>query len=340
MRRALKTAVLAAALAGVPGAPRAADYFAGKTIEMLVGADAGGGYDIYARLVARHMQKHIPGAPFIVARNMPGAGSALAGAHLFRTAQRDGTVIGALMPGAVMGRLLDERAGSLFDPVKFIYIGTADSGTRVCIASKASATRSYEDALRLKTIMAASQAGGATRDYAALHNHAAGAKFDIISGYKGTSDMMLAMERGEAAGLCGLDWSSLKSQKPEWAAGGAVNILVQDGLDAEPELTQLGVPQIWPFVKGDLDRKAVELVLSQQLFGRSYALPPGVPEPAAAILRGAFAAAMRDNDFLADAQKLRIGITASSGERLQEAVARVHASPREVVERARRIIEP
>ncbi len=318
----------------------AADYFAGKTVEMLIGADVAGGYDIYARTVARHMPKYIPGTPTFIARNMPGAGSAIAGGHLFRVAAKDGTVIGALMPGAIMGRLLDERASTLFEPTKFNYIGTADSGTRVCVTYKTSATKTYEDALKQKTIMAASQAGGSTRDYVALHNHATGTKFEIISGYKGTSDIMLAMERGEVAGVCGLDWSSLKSQKPDWLRDGALNVLVQDGLDPEPELTKMGVPQVWAYIKDDLDRKAVELVVSQQLFGRSYAVPPETPKDVVTILRAGFAATMTDKDFLADADKVRITITASSGEKLQQVVERVHASSKEVIERARRIIEP
>ena len=332
--------VLALLGMGAAQGARAADYYTGKSIEMLIGADVGGGYDIYARLVARHLSRYIPTAPVMVARNMPGAGSAIAGAQLYSKSPKDGTVIGALMPGAIMGRILDERASTLFDPTKFVYIGTADSGTRVCITMGNAQTKTYADALRQRTIMAASQAGGATRDYEALHNHATGTKFEIVSGYKGTSDIMLAMERGEAAGLCGLDYSSLKSQKPDWLRDKTINILVQDALEPEPELTAMGVPTIWPFIKNELDRKAVELVLSQQLFGRSYVLPPGAAPEAVAILRKAFAATVADADFLADAAKARVSITTSSGERLQEVVTRVHSAPKEVVARAKQIIEP
>ncbi len=332
--------VCAAAVWSAVGTARAADYYAGKNIEMLIGADVGGGYDIYARLVARHMQKHIPGKPNILPRNMPGAGSAVAGGQLFRVSPKDGTVLGALMPGAIMGRLLDARASTLFEPTKFNYLGTADSGTRVCLTHKTSPVKTYEDALKQKVVMAASQAGGATRDYEALHNHATGTRFEIISGYKGTSDIFLALERGEAAGLCGLDWSSLKSQKPGWITDHEVNIIMQDGIDPEPELTAMGVPQIWPFISNELDRKAVELVLSQQLFGRSYVAPPGTPKQVVDILRGAFSATMADAEFLADAQKARISITPSGGERLQSVVERVHASSQDVVDRAKKIIEP
>ena len=338
MKRIAQTFCLLALCSATPAL--SADYYANKNIEMLIGADVGGGYDIYARLVARHIGKYIAGTPNIIARNMPGAGSAIAGGHLNKMAAKDGTVIGALMPGAIMGRLLDERASTLFDPTKFIYIGTADSGTRICVTHKNSPIKTYADAMASKTIMAASQAGGATRDYAALHNHATGTKFDIISGYKGTSDILLAIERGEAAGMCGFDWSSLKSQKPDWLRDQSIQILVQDGIDPEPELTKMGVPQIWSFIKNETDRKAVELVLSQQLFGRSYVVPPDTNAEAVAILRQAFTAAMKDKDLLADAERIRIGITYSSGEKLQEVVQRVHSSSKEVIDRAKRIIEP
>ena len=338
MKRFMSTIIAFGLMSSAP--VRAAEYYSNKSIEMLIGADVGGGYDIYARLVARHLGKYIGGTPTIIARNMPGAGSAIAGGHLARMAAKDGSVIGALMPGAIMGRLLDERASNLFDPTKFVYIGTADSGTRICLTHKDSKVKNYTDAIANKVIFAASQAGGATRDYAALHNHATATKFEIISGYKGTSDILLAIERGEVSGMCGFDWSSLKSQKPDWIRDKTINILVQDGIDPEPELTRMGVPQIWSFIKDETDRKAVQLILSQQLFGRSYVVPPDTNRDAVEILRKAFTAAMQDHDLLADAERIRIGITYSSGEKLQEVVQRVYASSKEVIDRAKRIIEP
>lgn len=325
---------------GLTVAAHSADYYAGKQIDLLIGADVGGGYDIYGRLLGRHLAKYIPGNPAILPRNMPGAGSAIAASQLARTAPKDGTVIGALMPGAIMGRLLDEHASTLFNPTQFLYLGTADNGTRVCMTYETSKTRTYADALAEKTVMAASQAGGATRDYAALHNHATGTKFEIISGYKGTADIMLAMERGEAAGMCGLDYSSLKSEKPDWLRDHKINIIAQDSLEGEPELTKIGVPQIWPYVKDEFDRKAVELVFSQQLFGRPYVLPPGTIPEAVAILRQAFLQTVKDPDYLADAATVRVSISPSPGEKLQEIVTRVHASEQAVIDRAKKLIEP
>ncbi len=319
---------------------RAADFYAGKTIDLLIGADVGGGYDIYARALARHMGRFIPGTPAIVPRNMPGAGSALAGSNINTMAPKDGTTIGALMPGAIMGRLIDEKAANLFDPTKFIYVGTADSGTRVCLTYINSKIKTFEATFKDESIFGASAAGGATRDYAAMHKNVNGSKIKLVAGYKGTTDIFLAMERGEVDGLCGLDWSSLKSQKPDWLRDGKINLLVQDSLDPEPELTKLGVPHVMTFIKSESDRKAVELVVSQQVFGRSYILPPGTPADRVQILREAFMKTMEDKDFLADAAKASISITPSSGEKVQKVVSDLHASSKDVIARAKVILEP
>src|SRR6266699_3153338 len=160
-------AILGAALVGSPAL--AADYYAGKSLEFVVGADAGGGYDIYARTVARHLGSHIPGKPTITVKNMPGAGSTRAGIYIGTVAPKDGTSLGALMPGAIMGPLLDDRPNTQFDPTKVIYIGTADSGVRVCVTFQNSKIKTFADAQKSKTILGATAAGGATRDYAYLH---------------------------------------------------------------------------------------------------------------------------------------------------------------------------
>ena len=175
-----------------------------------------------------------------------------------------------------MGPLLDDRAQALYDPTRFQYLGSADNATRVCISHARSRVRSFEEALAHKAIMGASAAGGSTRDYANMHRKTTGAMFELVAGYKGTADIFLAMERGEVDGMCGLDWASLKSQRPDWVRDKTVNILVQVGLEPDAELTRLGVPQIWKYVKSEDDRKAVELIIGQQVFGRPYLAPPGV----------------------------------------------------------------
>jgi tripartite-type tricarboxylate transporter receptor subunit TctC len=334
---ALAAAAMIAWLAAAP--VRAADFYAGKTIDFIVGGDVGGGYDIYARVVARHLNRFIPGSPTIVPKNQPGAGSGRAASFLYSVAPKDGTVIGAVFPGAIMGPLLDDRAQPLYDPTKFQYLGSADNATRVCISHERSAIQRFEDTLKQKTIMGASAAGGSTRDYINMLKKATGAMFDPVAGYKGTADIFLAMERGEVDGMCGLDWASLKSQRPDWVRNRTVNILAQINLEPEAELSTLGVPPIWTFIARADDKKAAELIVSQQVFGRPYLAPPGVAAEPLAILRMAFAATLQDKEFLADAERTRIDVVASSGERVQQLVEQLYATPKATVERAKDLIK-
>jgi tripartite-type tricarboxylate transporter receptor subunit TctC len=319
---------------------QAADFYAGKSIDFLVGGDVGGGYDIYARTISRHLARFIPGNPTIVVKNQPGAGSGRAATLLYGVAPKDGSVIGAVFPGVVMGPLLDDRAQALFDPTRFQYLASADNATRVCISHARSRIKRFEDVHTQKAIMGASAAGGSTRDYINMLKKATGAMFELVAGYKGTADIFLAMERGEVDGMCGLDWTSLKSQRPDWVRDKAVNILAQTNLEPQPELAKLGVPQIWPYIRSADDKKAVELILSQQVLGRPYLAPPGVPAEPVGLLRAAFAATLQDRDFLADAERTRIDVEPSSGERVQQLVEQLYATPKATVERAKELIKP
>jgi len=338
IRIALISGAICTVLAAAPA--HAAGHYAGKTIELVVGGDAGGGYDIYARAVARHLAQHIPGNPTIVVKNMPGAGSTRAGIYISSVAPKDGTSIGAMMPGAIIGPLLDDKPNLQFDPTKVIYIGTADSGVRMCVTYQNSKIKTFADAQKTKTIVGGSAAGGATRDYPYLHNHTAGTKFDVVSGYQGTVDIALAMERGEVDGVCGWDWSSVKSQKSDWVRDKKLNLLVQVSLEPLPELTDIGVPHIWSFVSNADDRKVAELVVSQQVFQRSYIAPPGTPAEPINILRGAFDDTMKDPAFLADAEKMKISITPLAGAKVQDLIASLYATPKQFVERAKAVIKP
>jgi tripartite-type tricarboxylate transporter receptor subunit TctC len=339
MSKALPFAVFAAALATASAPAHAADYYAGKTIEWTVGADVGGGYDIYSRTIAKHLPRYIPGHPLIVVKNLPGAGSAKAASFLATVAPKDGTAIGSLMPGGVIGPLLDDGPKPPYDPTKLVYLATADSGTRVCATFVNSKTKTFQDAQKQKTVMGASAAGGSTRDYVNMLRKAAGAQFELVTGYKGTAEIGLAVERGEVDGLCGWDWSSLKSQKSDWLRDKKVNILLQLSLEPEAELTKMGVPPVWQFIKNDDDKKAVELVVSQQVFGRPFVAPPGTNPEAVKILRDAFAAAMKDKELLADAEKAKIDINALDGAKVQDVVTKVYASPPAVVARAKELIK-
>jgi tripartite-type tricarboxylate transporter receptor subunit TctC len=326
-------------LTGASGA-WANDFYAGKTIEMIVGSDVGGGYDIYTRTIARHIGRHIPGNPTVVVKNMPGAGSGRAASYLYSVAPKDGTTLAAVFPGVLVSPLLDDRVDGMFEATRFAFVGTADSGTRVCATYGSSKTRSYADALMHKTRMGSSGLGASTRDYVLFKKKTTGAQFEVVMGYKGSADILLAMERGEIDGICGWDWSSVKSQRPDWLRDGKLNLLVQVALEPEPELTRLGVPPLWDFIRSEDDRKAVALIITQQMFQRPYLAAPGVPQAQVAILRSAFEATMRDQQFLADAQKTRIDINPLNGAALQDVVAKIYATPKSVVERAKEILKP
>jgi hypothetical protein len=244
------------------------------------------------------------------------------------------------MPGAIMGPLLDDRAEALFDPTRVLYVGTANSGTRVCVTLKTSKIKTFDDALTQKAAFGGVSTNDSTQEYGYLHKKTAGAQYDVVSGYRGTPDIALAIERGELDGVCGWDWSSFKSQKPDWLRDNKVNVLLQVSLDPHPELTRMGVPQVWKYVKNESDRKVVELVISQTVFHRSYIAPPGTPPAQLETLRTAFDAAMKDPLFLEDAEKLRVDIAPLSGAKVQEVVQKLYATPKDIVERAKLAIRP
>ncbi len=324
----------------LPPLASAADFFAGKSIDLLIGAPPAGGYDIYARAVARHLGRHIPGQPNIVAKNMPGAGSAIAAGFVSKLAPKDGTVIAGLMPGAIMGPLLDLKTDALFDPTKVLFLGTASNGTRVCVTNKDSKTKTFDDALTQKSVFGGFSTNDSTRDYGYMHKKTSGAQYTMVTGYRGTADIGLAMERGEIDGACGWDWSSFKSQKPDWIRDQKVNIILQDALEPNEELTRMGVPSVWKYVKSEERRKVVEFIVSQQVFQRSYIAPPGTPAEQINTLRTAFDATMADKQFLEDAAKMRIDISPLPGAKVQDVVAKLYASPKEIVEQARQAISP
>jgi len=332
---------LAAALATLTATPaRAADFYAGKTIDFIIGSSPGGGYDAYARVLAHHIANHIPGNPQIVPKNMPGAGSGKAAAYMEKIAPKDGTALGAVFPGALMEPLLGDKAKAQYDPPKFQYIGTADSGTRICAIWHTSKTKTFEDAMKRKTVLGASQAGGSSRDYGYMHNHLNGTKFDVISGYKGSRGIMLAVERGEAEGMCGYDWSSLRTQHPDWLRDKKIIPIVQVALESHEELTKMGVPTIWKYIKNEDDKKAAQLIVTQQVFGRPYFVPAGTPADRVKILRDAFDATMKDPAFLAEAKRRRLDIEPLSGAKIQKMIEDLYAAPASLVDRAKAAVKP
>ena len=318
----------------------AADFYAGKTINFVVGTDVGGGFSIYARTIGKYLARYIPGNPTVVVKNMPGAGGATASAWLYRIAANDGTAIASVSPNAILGKLIDESQGQ-YDPAKFVYLAGAERGTRLCMTFAHSRVKTLDDARVVRAVIGATSAGSPTREYAAMFKHTTGAKFEIVSGYKGPPDLFIAMERREIDGVCGLDWAALKSQQPDWLRESKLNLLVQGALDPDPELAARGVPTPWRYIVSDIDRRAVALMVSfQQAFGKAYLAPPGVPAAQVSTLRAAFEAVLADKDLLAEAERLRIEIAPQSGEGVQRVLRGAYAAPAPVIVRLKAIIEP
>jgi len=315
-----------------------AAFYKGKQISLIVGSSAGGGYDTYARLLGRHLGKHIPGNPIIVPSNMPGAASNAAAAHIYAVAPKDGTVIGAVQTAAVLDPLFGDKARMKHDASKFIYLGSATIDYYICVVRADAPVKTFQDALTREVIIGASQPGTSTRDFPALLNNAVGTKFRIVSGYPGTREITLAIEKGEVQGLCGFSWSSLSVQHPDWLQNGFIRVLVQEHDKGHPDVNRMGVPLAVDFAKSPQDRQIMELIYSSEIFGRPYILPPGVPADRVAALRKAFMDALHDPELRTEGEKLGLDLDPISGEELQKIAEKIYATPPDIVERAKQAV--
>ena len=315
-----------------------AAFYKGKQVNIFIGSSAGGGYDTYARLIGRHLGRHIPGNPVVVPSNMPGAASNIAAAYVYNVAAKDGTAIGAVQTAAVLDPLFADKARLKHDSSKFIYLGSATVDYYICILRGDAGVKDFKDVLTREVIMGASQPGTSTYDFPVLLNNAAGAKFRIVSGYKGTREITLAIEKGEVQGLCGFSWSSLSAQHPDWLRTGFIRVLVQENEKGHPDVNKLGVPHATDFAKSPQDRQIMDLIYSSEIFGRPYVLPPGVPAERVAALRKAFLDTLRDPDLLAEGQKLGLDLDPIAGEELQKIAEKIYATPPDIVERAKQAV--
>ncbi len=341
----LQPILLAGALALVGGASQVAKaqnvetFYKGKNIEMIVGASAGGTYDAYARTLTRHLTTHIPGNPNIIVKNLPGAGSLIAARQLYVQSPKDGTVIGTIMRGAVMEPLLGDATQANFDSRKFNYLASASTANGVtCIARSDAKVQDFKQVLNEKLIVGASARGSAIGDTPRVINNLLKAKFQIVSGYNGTPDTIIAFERGELEGICGLQFVDLPRQIPSWNEGKA-KIILQIGMRNDEAMTKLKVPEVWDFLSDPSDRLVGELVFAQYEFGRPFVAPPGVPADRVAALRKAFDDSFKDPQFLADVERSKLELDPRSGEEVQAIVERLFAAPPELISRARKIVE-
>ena len=290
------------------------DFYRGKTVSMVVSSSPGGGYDALSRTLARHLGKHIPGAPNVVPQNMIGAGGNTGAGFIFNTAPKDGTAIGAATAGVVLDAILLDKARINHDPRKFKWLGSAASDSLICVLNKDAAANSFDDVFQKETLLGVS--GGTTRDYPQLMNKVLGTKFKLITGYPGTRDVHLAMERKEVDGVCGMSFISVQSQRPEWLRQDTVKFLVQEGSVQQPDLQALKVPLSIDYAKTEDQKKVMGLLYTQNTYLRPFMAPPETPEARVAALRAAFMQTMKDPELLAEAAKARLVVDARSGQEL------------------------
>ena len=312
-----------------------ADFYRGKTIQILIGADVGGGYDINARLVARHIGKYIPGNPAILPVNMTGGGSLRATNYVYNVSPRDGTVLGAPSRGIVSMPLMGIEAAK-FDPTKFGWIGSVVNESSVCVALTSTKVARWQDLLDRKVIVGGSAPGSDTYNNAVLVRNLLGAQLELVSGYPGGKEVQLALEKGEVEAECG-SYSSLKTEQPGWIRDHRVKFLVTIGLTRNPDLPD--VPTVMELAKSDAQKRILTVLLAEQQAGRPLMAPPGIPPERLQALRRAFDRTAKDPEFIADANHLGLEVNPSTGEQLNKLMDEIYASPPDVVARAKRAVE-
>ena len=313
-------------------AQTAGDKFKGKNFEIIVGYDTGGGYDIYARALQRHIGKHLPGNPTVIVKNMPGAQTRTAANHLYNIAPKDGSVIAILARGLPTEELLGS-GGIRFESTKFNWIGSMNNEVSVGVAWHTSPVKTFEDTKQREMIV------GAIADsllFAQVMNAVLGTKFKMITGYKSGAEIGLAMERGELEGRMGWSWSSIVSMNPEWIRDGKIRNLVQFSTSKHADLPN--VPLVTELATSPDDRALLELVFSRQVIGRPFIAPPGLDAETVRILRKAFDDTMKDPAFLAEMQKANLEVNPIPGEEVQKLIERLFKTPPAVLARAKQII--
>ncbi len=321
-----------AALAG----PAHAQFWAGKQMTYVVGSAPGGGYDNLARLTARHVARHLPGNPTIVVQNMPAGNSVAAANHIYNVAPKDGTAIALLQRGMLLAHLISP--GSIqFDVTKLNWLASLNSETGLVLVLSNSQHQTTKDLFEKELIVGASQ-GIDPELSPRIYNALLGTKFKIVLGYRGTTEIGLAMERGEVQGIGDWSWSSLKVQRPQWIANKQVRILMQGALERDRELQD--VPNALDFVKNETDRKALELYFTQKTVARPVVAPPGTPAERVAELRKAFMALDTDKAFTEEVEKSKIEVDLLPGETVNRVIAMIGEASPEVRNRFLEALKP
>jgi tripartite-type tricarboxylate transporter receptor subunit TctC len=331
LRVLASAAIILAALTPVP----AQEFFKGKTVTLLVAGTAGGGIDIGARVMARHLGKYIPGNPNVVAQLMPGAGGIRMIDHMNQVAPRDGTVLGTVAPGPIIEPLIGKRKIG-YRMTDFTMIAAMDKDVTLCLAWGESKFKTIKDVIERPMNVAGTGAGSSTDIYPIFLNEVMGTKFKVITGYLGSQETIIAIERGEVDGRCGWGWSSLNSTKPDWVRDKKVTYLLQLALEKNPKVD---APLALDFAKDDATRQMMTMMFGPLSLNKPFFGPPGMPAERTAVLRKAFAEALKDKELRAEAFKtFGDELQPSTGEAAQKLIADIYATPPEVTERLRAIL--
>ena len=325
--------VLGCLLLGGPGTPSAdeiADFYRGKSISLIVSTAAGGGYDVWARLLSRHFSRHIPGNPNVVVQNTPGSGGLRVMNQLNTVAPRDGTMLAIVHSTAPFTPLLEpHRAG--FDASRYGWIGSMARESSFCLAWGTVPVKTFADLTKHQLIVGSTGAGSHMEIYPRLMNRLFDTRFRIVSGYKGGNDIYLAMERGEAEGRCGVTMPGLRNTKPEWIEQKKINFIVQTGLTPGPDAVLKGVPMLLDMAKNNEQRQMMELLFANGEMMVPLFAPPGVPASRLAALRAAFKRTIEDKALVEEGLKQKMEAQFVSGEEVADLIARVYATPPSVV---------
>jgi tripartite-type tricarboxylate transporter receptor subunit TctC len=335
-RAGLAAAVLCAALAcgaRVSAADPVEDFYKGKSITILIGYSAGGGYDLYARLVARHFGRFVPGKPSIIAQNMPGAGSLKAVQYLANVAPHDGSVIATFGRSLPIYPLMFKAD---FRGDKLNYIGSVTTDTSVCVSWRTSPIKNWDDLINRPSNFGGEGKGSDPDIFATLLAKVFGAKIKLVTGYPGTAEMTLAMERKELDGICGISYSTLKSAHKDWLSEKKINFLTQAAVAKEPALPD--TPLLIDKATSERQKLITKFAVDPQALARPFAAPPGVPADRLKALRAAFDAMTKDPEFLADAKKGNLDVKPYTGAKVQEIVAQLYAAPADVVKEAAQVM--
>ena len=314
-----------------------AEFYKDKQMRIVIHNLPGGGYDTYARLLARHITRHIPGNPTIVPNNMPGGGGIKAANFVYSQAPRDGTTLTMISQGLAMYQALELGDAMQADMRRFNWIGNMSNSNHVLVTWHTSAVKTLADALAKPSIQGATGAGSVSAQFPAVYNSLLGTKFKIIYGYGPASDLDLAMERGEVDGRATRTWASYVATRPDWVEGKKLNYIFQVGLRKEPDLPD--VPLLLDLAKNEEERIIFRIISSTAAFGRPVATTPDVPKDRVAALRSAFDATLQDREFIAESSKIKAEIGPMSGAEVDEVVASIVGAPKPMLERLKVAME-